>query len=205
MRARLAARVAIFAGLVGVIVAAPSPARASHHLWVLSQIFSNASGTVQFIVLTENAPETGEDAVSGVTVTAGGHTFTFNANLPTPGTDVHKWILLGTPGYAALPGVPAPDFTIPAGFLPTGMGTVIYAGADTFPYGAMPVDGHNALHKSSGGTITTSVNTPENFALQTGTVNLVVPTLPAVGIALLVGALLLAGSGLLSRRRVKSA
>jgi hypothetical protein len=198
------ARLAVLAALVGLIVAVPSPARAGHHLWKLDQIFSNADGSVQFIQLTIPAPEDGEQFVNNVTIDVAGHLFTFNKDLGSSTTSVNKWILIGTPAYAALPGVPAPDYTMPAGFLPTGGGTLNYSGGDTWGYGAMPIDGHNALHRS-GSTVTTSANSPENFNLQTGTVNLVVPTLPALGIALLVGVLLLAGSGLLRGRRVRSA
>ncbi len=62
----------------------------------------------------------------------------------------------------------------------------------------MPTDGILSLRRNG----TTGVNTPTNFAGTPGQVNLaaVVPMLPSWGIALLVGAMLLAASGLLRRR-----
>jgi hypothetical protein len=199
------ARLAILVVLVAAIVAAPAPARAAHHLWRFSQLFSNASGSVQFIQL--EVTEDGEQSVAGFTITAGSNTFTFPGNLSKSTTGTNKWILLATTGFETLTGGVTPDFTIPANFFATGGGTLSYAsGTDTWTYGAVPTDGVNALHKS-GATVTTSANTPENFNLQSGSVNLAtaVPALPAIGIAALVGALLLAGSGLLRRARVRSA
>jgi hypothetical protein len=48
------ARLVLLASLLGsvIVVAAPSPAHAAHHLWRFSQLFSNANGTVQYIQLT---------------------------------------------------------------------------------------------------------------------------------------------------------
>jgi hypothetical protein len=194
------ARFAVLAVLVGLIVAAPSPALAGHHLWKFSQLFSNASGTVQFIQLVVN--EDNEQGVGPFTITAGANTFTFGTNLPLSTTFTHKWILIATSNFAGLPGGVTPDYIIPANFFPTGGGTLGYAsGVDTWTYGAVPINGVSALFKS-GATVTTGTNAPANFNLQTGSVNLaaVVPALPGVAIALLVGALLVAGSGLLRRR-----
>jgi hypothetical protein len=200
MRARLAILVAIV-----VIVAAPSPARASHHLWRFSQLYSNASGTEQFIQMVVG--EDGEDQIGSVPITGGAQPFTFSTSLNKTTTSINKWILIATADFGGLPGGVTPDYVIPAHFLSTGGGTLSYGGGvDTWTYGALPVDGVSALHKS-GAAVTTSANTPENFNLQSGSVNLAsaVPTLPRAGLIALVGLLLFAGSGLLRRRRVKSA
>jgi hypothetical protein len=206
MRARLVLFTTLVS-VVSVVLLAPSPARASHHLWTFSQIFSNASGTVQFMQLVTT--EDGEDSIVNVPITIGGKTFTFNKNLSSTATGTHKWILIGTTGFASTPGAPTPDFIMPDNFLSTGSGSLNYAfNTDVWNYGALPADGVNALHRDrAGGTLTTGPNTPENFNLQTGSVNVSasVPALPAAGVAVLVGALLLAGSGLVRRTRVKSA
>src|SRR6185436_15374729 len=98
MRARL---VVVFAALsFGLIMAAPSPAHAAHHLWRFSQIYSNANGSVQYIQLAVN--EDNEDQVGGFTVNSGTHVFTFSGPLTSPQTTVHKWILLGTANLATL-------------------------------------------------------------------------------------------------------
>jgi hypothetical protein len=199
------ARAGLLMVVVSLILVAPAPARAAHHLWRFSQLYSNASGSVQFIQLA--VTEDNEQFVSGFTISSGANTFTIPSNLPASTTS-NKWILLATAGFGSLPGGVTPDFVIPPNFFPTGGGTLNYAsGTDVWTYGAVPTDGVNALHKN-GATVTTSANAPENFSLQSGLVNQSsppVPTLPAAGIAVLVGGLLLAASGVLRRGRVKRA
>ena len=188
-------RSTLVALLVAFIVAIPSPARAGHHLWRLTQAFSNASGSVQFLQLF--VAEDGEAGVGPFTVTASGHTFNFVTNLPTTST-ANTWILIATSGFGSLPGGVTPDYIIPGNFFATGGGTINYAGVDAWTYGVVPTDGVHSLMRDG----TTPVNSPKNFAGQSGTVNLAtgVPALPTTGIVVLVGALLLAGSGLLRKR-----
>lgn len=198
------ARFGIFAMAVGLTLAMSSPAHAGHHLWRFSQLFSNATGSTQFIQLTVG--DDNEQGVGPFTITAGGTPFSFVNNLPASTTATNKWILIATSNFGALPGGVAPDYILPASFFPTGGGTLNYAGGvDVWNYGAVPTDGRNALFKS-GATVTTGVNAPANFSLATGSVNLAtaaVPALPATWIALLVGALLLAASGLLRRGKTR--
>jgi hypothetical protein len=184
-----------------LIVALPSRSYAAHHLWRFSEAFSNASGSTQFVELFCNAD--GETNLGPFTVMSGGNTFSFVTNLPAQ-TTLNKWVLLATSNFAGLVGGVTPDYVIPANFLSTGGGTLNYAsGIDIWNYGALPTDGVNSLNKS-GATVTTGQNSPTNFSTgASGHVNLstVVPAVPKVAIALLAGALLLAGSGLLRRRR----
>ena len=193
MRARLVA----LAALVASILAWPSPSQAGHHLWKLDHVFSNASGSVQFVQLFVN--EAGEAGVGPFTITSNGQTFRFETNLPSANT-ANTWILVATSGFQSLPGGVAPDYILPAGFLSTGGGTLNYAGLDSWSHGAIPTDGVHALKRDG----TTPVNSATNFAGQTGSVTLAatVPALSSVGLVVLVGALLLAASGLLRRRRV---
>ena len=191
MRARLIAVTVVVAGL---LMAASSPSRAAHHLWRLTQLFSNATGTVQYVQLLVN--EDNEQGVGPFTITASGHTFNFVTNLPSAST-ANKWILVGTANLASLPGGVAPDYIIPPNFFSTGGGTVNYAGVDAWTYGAVPIDGKRSLMRDG----TTAVNSEVNFAGATGSV--VVPNVPAAtswGVALLVGGLLLVASGLLRKR-----
>jgi hypothetical protein len=189
-------RLVVLAALIGLTVAWPSTSLAGHHLWKLTHIFSNASGDVQYIQLfvTDNA----EAGVGPFTVTtSNGHTFNFGNNLGSTNT-ANTWILIGTPNVEALSGV-KPDYTIPAGFFPTGGGTLTYATTvDSWTYGAVPTDGVHELKRDG----TTPVNVATNFPGKAGTVVLAgkVPALPTAGVVVLVGALLLAGSGLLRRR-----
>ena len=189
------------AAAVASILAQPSTSQAGHHLWHFTHVFSNASGSVQFVELFTN--ENNEAGVGPFTVTVSGNTFSFGTNLPTQQT-ANTWILMATSGYASLPGAVTPDYVIPAGFFSTGGGRFNYAsGADIWNYGAVPTDGRRALNRDG----STPVNVATNFAGQSGTVILAsaVPTLPAAGVALLLGALLLLGSGLLRRRHASVA
>jgi serralysin len=191
MRARPLSLVA-FAGLLLL----PSTSHAGHHLWKFSQLFSNAAGSVQFMQLFTT--DSGEPGVGPFTITTGSNTFNFVNNLPTSAT-ANTWILIATSNFAGLKGGVTPDYVIPASFFSTGGGTLNYAGVDSWSYGAVPTDGVHSLMRDG----STPVNAPTNFAGQTGSVSLAtsVPAIPTLGIALLIGALLLAGSGLLRRRR----
>lgn len=129
-----------------------SAALAAFHLFSIEQIFSNADGTIQFIVLT--CPPAScmnfENAWAGqatITSTHAGttQTFTASSNLLSSAT-VGKKVLVATPGFAAL-GLVAPDYTIPNGFLPTDAGTIAYVSSSvTYKAGELPTDGTNALY-----------------------------------------------------------
>jgi len=192
MRIRL---IAVAATLIGLLVAAAPPARAGHHLWRFTELFSNQTGSVQYaqLFVTDN----NESGVGPFTITANGHTFNFVTNLPST-TTANTWILIGTSNLVARGGV-APDYIIPAGFFNTGGGTINYAGVDIWSYGTVPTDGTHSLMRDG----TTPVNTATNFAGQTASVTALDPrVVPAVGrwgLALLIGALLLAASGLLRK------
>ena len=195
MRAR---HVLAFAALLGIVAVSPTPAYAGHHLWRLTQLFSNASGSIQFVQLF--VADANEAGVGPFTITASGHTFNFVTNLPSAAT-ANTWILVGTPSFASAPGAVTPDYIMPANFFATGGGTIAYAGAvDTWNYGTVPTDGAHSLMRDG----TTPVNTVKNFAGQAGAVVLAIPA-PALttwGIVALVGTLLLIASGLLRRRNV---
>lgn len=167
---------------IGVILCAASilPARANFHLWSVSELYSDASGSLQFIELVDNVGF--QEFVGGQTLSVIGattHSFTFGANLP--GNSFGHTMLLGTAGLQAAGG-PAPDYIIPNGFLFTSGGTLSFFNASG-AYGALPTDGTQSYLWSGG----TAVNSPMNFAGQTGTV--VVPE-PA-SISLLIGGLAL--------------
>ena len=153
---------------------------ADFHLWLISELYSNADGTVQFIEL--KALSGGQQFVANHTITVSQgtntHSYTFPTNLPGDsagmeggdpyyggGMTTYKSFLIGTQGFAAL-GVVAPDYVVPNGFLFTTGGTVNF-GEDTWNYGSLPTDGSNSLKRSA----PTSVNSPMNFAGAFGTVS----------------------------------
>jgi hypothetical protein len=143
-------------------------ANATFHLNKITQLYSNADGTVQFVELTALAG--GQQFLAGHTITssqgATTRSFTFPSDLP--GDTANKTFLIGTQGFSAL-GVVTPDYTVPNGFLFTANGMVTYGeGADTWSYTSLPTDGSLALNRNG----TTSVNSPRNFAGATGTVSI---------------------------------
>ncbi|MFN8586844.1 MAG: hypothetical protein U0704_03505 [Candidatus Eisenbacteria bacterium] len=187
-------RVGVPAIVLGLLLA--SQAHAGHHLWRFTEAFSNASGGVQFIEM--HTADANEQAIGGFGITSNTGTFNFVTPLSTSAT-ANTSILIATANFAALPGAVTPDYILPANFISTGGGTLNYAGGvHVWNHGALPTDGVHSL--LFGGT--TGVNSPKNFAGQTGSINLAnaVPMVQTWGLVVLVGALLLLASGLLKRQ-----
>lgn len=160
------------AAFLAVVSLGAAQAPAASHLWRFNELFTNADGTIQFVEMRECCGSTQEWHLIGKFMTADGtgDIVFFNHNLSPP-TD-HKYFLLGTEGYANLPGVPQPDFILPDGFLTTLGDTLSYWTYDqaTFLYGQgeLPDDGYMSLQ----GDHTTAVNSPTNFAGETGLLDL---------------------------------
>lgn len=144
------------------------PALASFHTFQINEIYSSADGSIQFIELRESIGASGQQFLMGhsLTSTQGGttHTFVFPADLPGSST-ANTTVLIATAGFAAL-GIVAPDYIMPDGFLFVGGGMVDYAGVDSLTYSALPTDGTNSLNRDG----TTGVNSPRDFAGQTGSI-----------------------------------
>jgi hypothetical protein len=151
-----------------LIALATASASASFHTFALKELYSNADGSVQFIVLTEVSGFDGQEFLKNHMITsmqgAIQNAVTFPNNLPSGLTANHSF-LIATPAFAAL-GLVTPDYVMPAGFLFTNGGTVNYAGADQATYAALPTDGVNALYTDG----TTRPNLATNFAGATATV-----------------------------------
>lgn len=164
------------AAMVGAALALPSAASASFHLWQIDEVYSNADGSVQFIEFNDQSNF--EDHLTfsgGLTSTA--HSYTFTSDLPSTST-ANTHFLVGTAGYAALSGVPAPDYTVPNQFFSTAGDTLTLVnsvdGTITFTGAQLPTDGIDSLNRVYGSStnsgFTTAVNSPTNFAGETGTV-----------------------------------
>lgn len=142
-----------------------TPAQASFHLYVISEIYSSPDGTVQYIELFEptSAGLNGQNFLSGHQVTStGAAAYSITANLPS-GNTLGTHVLFATQAFANLH-VVTPDYIIPANFVPVGGGTINYAGVSSVTFPALPTDG-NAI--SSTGVST--MPAPTNFAGATGT------------------------------------
>lgn len=198
---RSASRASVVAiAMAGTFLAIFAPeARATFHLWKIDEVYSNSTGTVQFIDFKQPSSEFDNESFVGgqsLTDSALGHTFMFPSDLPsTPVANQH--FLVATPGYTGLPGLPHADYTLPVnGFFKTSGDTLTYAfgvNSLTFAGGQLPTDGVHALFRDYGGSeLKTGVNDAINFAGQSGSV-------PEPGtLALLAGA---AGLSLMRRRR----
>ena len=172
-------------GVAPALALVATAALADFHTFKIEEIYSNASGTVQFIVMHESQGANGENLWAGhtLTVTHAGvpKTFTFPNNLPS-GATAGSRVLIATQGFAVSDfasrsygdppppqpppptpppsGAVIPDYVIPNGFLATDGAVVNYAGVDQMSYVSLPTDGVNALYRS--GAI--SPNLATNFA-----------------------------------------
>jgi hypothetical protein len=180
------------------------PAQAGHHQWIISEIYSNADGTIQFVELLGTADN--EQGIGSFSVTTLGpegsvaSSASLSPDLPSTATD-GAYLLIGTAGYAtiaAAQGAPAPDRTLPDNFLELTGDRVRYAGiaATDRAYGAggIPTDGILSLDYEVGSPGTTA-NTPENFAGDTGSIDASPPSVPMLsrlGIVGLLGCLVIA-------------
>ncbi len=173
-------------GMLFAIVA--TAAAAEFHTFQIDEIFSNADGTVQYVVLHESAGMDGENLLMGRSLVsnspAGTRTYVFTKNLPggscgyygcMGSPTAHARVLIATSGFAAL-GLIAPDYVIPDGFLATGQGSVNYANVDSVNYAALPTDGGSALYRDG----TARGNLATNFAGSTAIVT--VPGPPTVNV-----------------------
>src|SRR5262245_22342574 len=157
-----------------VLLSSGVPAWSGVHLWRVTELFSNADGTIQFIEMTTCCGSAGGEVfVGGQHLSSNGHDFVFPANL-APGTNHH--ILLATDGFAALPGAPTRDYTIPANFFSTGGDTITFAVYDTMIFGAgtLPTNGSSSLNQNEDDATDTAfiaVNSPTNLGENTGSVN----------------------------------
>jgi hypothetical protein len=134
-------------------------AHATFHTFQIQEIFSNADGTVQYVVLHEALGMNGQNLLTNHTLTATQgmtmQTYTFPMDLPGGGCDYYscmqaptanRHVLIATAGFAAL-GLVKPDYIIPNGFVPLS-GTINYAGVDQVTYGALPTDGVTAIDRT---------------------------------------------------------
>ncbi len=150
------------------------------HLWVVNEVFSNADGTIQFIELWECCGYSAEIFVGGKKLTSdvNGSIFFIVGNLA--GSTANRHLLFATQGFARLPGAPTPDYIIQDRFFAVEGDKIWYGPVEnydsfTFERGDLPTDGRLSIHVAdfASDTFTTEVNSPTNFADQTGSVTVV--------------------------------
>jgi serralysin len=183
---------------------APSPAAATFHLWQITELYSNADGSVQFVELFTNANF--QDEMAGHTLASTGTTFTYPPDLDPDGSgngnDItgNHYMLIATPAFASQPGAVPPDFTFAAAnFMSKVADTINFAGGfDTFTFTSdeLPTNGVDSLNEPFGSNArTTAANSPTNFHGQVGSL----PE-PSAPLGMLAGA---AAVFLLARRRLR--
>jgi hypothetical protein len=152
----------------------PHAAFAAFHLWSVTEIYSSADGSVQYVKLATSS--TLENGVGGHAITCSGplgtHSFTIPSSLSSSAT-AGKTFLIGTPNLATVPGGVTPDFvftnTVPFLFV-NGGGTTSVGITGSFQtpatYTVLPPDGVTALN-GSGASV---VNLPKNFSDQSNSI-----------------------------------
>lgn len=167
-----------------------SGAAAKSHLWRFKEVFSDVTGTIQYIEMEVTDPAgTEEWRTANQPLSSNENVFVIPSNLPMENTYL-KSMLLATPAFAALPGAPTPDFILPSGFFdPSGDELRWRTTLDAYSFTSqqLPTDGIHALQRSDGST---PVNSPTNFAGQTGSVDASTAAVPGVWPPLMVTALI---------------
>jgi hypothetical protein len=173
-------------GLAGTfaLLAGVSPAWAGSHLWRFNEFYSSPDRTIQFIEMQEIGGSDNERLIAGhwyeTNSYNGTHSETLGTDLPFGTAD--KKFLVGSASYAALPGVPAPDYIVPDGIIDPAGDTVVWWFYQTIdiPPGVMPSDGTLSITVVDlAPTYSVDVNSPTNFAGETGSVVLP-PGVPAL-------------------------
>ena len=151
--------------ILGIAATLVAPlAAADHHLFEFEQIYSDATGKVQFIVMHQTPPTDGEDKWANTRIlvtnrdTGAVKGIFINTDLPSSST-ADRRVLIGSQSFAAL-GLIKPDYTMPDGTLPlknTWLGWADFI----FDYPALPTDGKMAL---DGLTLQPTPNVATNFS-----------------------------------------
>ena len=173
-------------------------ARAAFHLWTISEIYSSADRSVQFVEFS--TAFSGQTVVGGRTVTAFNSNSSLSVVFTIPsnfGSDTaNRRFLIATPGFGSIQGSVTPDFvftTTP--FLFLGSGSLSFSGGDSVTYANLPTDGRGSLVRSGGSMVFSAANSPQNYLGQTGSV-------PEPGVlAILASGALTVALGLRGRRR----
>jgi hypothetical protein len=163
--------------------------QAAFHLWRIQEVFTNASGSVQFVeMFCPPGPFNDNEHVVGsqtLRATSDGANVDFvipgnlDPEIPTSG----QTFLLATSGYFALAGAVQPDYTLPANFLNPNAASITLrfaGGVDTLTFAGslLPKNGtQSLLDNNPAGTasLVAAANTPKNFAGLTGPINAAPP------------------------------
>jgi len=156
----LVRRTHLLLAAIGLWLGCAPSAQAAFHLWQITQLYSNASGSLQFVEMQDVFGN--QNFVNGqsINVTNGTtNTFTIPGN-PLPGSTLNHYLLFGTAGIEAAGG-PAPDYILPNNFLFTNGGIVSYFSQidphNNTAYPMLPNNGLSSYNWQTGSTIVTNI------------------------------------------------
>ena len=138
----------VLRGLLGMVFALiANAAWATFRTYQIQEIFSNADGSIQYVVLHEALGFSGQQFLVGHAFFATPtmsmtQQFAFPNDLPSNNT-AGTHVLIATQGFAAL-GIVKPDYVVPNGFIPLA-GMINYAMVDQVTYEDCPPTGCTRL------------------------------------------------------------
>ncbi len=193
------------ASFFAVVLITASSASAGIHTWDVREVFSNASGTIQYIELFDAGAGGTEFGVGNGSLTSAGQSHAWSNGLVTGPTNGRSY-LIASDTFAALPGAPTPDVIIPVAkmpfFNPAGDTITFAGGVDAWAFGAVPTNGVNSLNRLSGA----GANTPKNYAGTQGSVNAAAPPVPTASFWMTAALFTsLAAMGIVALRRYRTA
>jgi hypothetical protein len=163
-------------------------ASATFHNWDIVEVYTSPDGSVQFIEMftTSNAENLANTRAGGIF--SGTNSYSFLTDLPA-GT-ANKTFLVGSSSYDAIAqvdvNVPVPDYVVVDNFFSTSGDTLelkwfTSSVFDTLIFTAiqLPTDGINSLNhvfEDDGNSSFSALNSPTNFAGDTGSVTLAPPS-----------------------------
>ena len=173
--------------LLAFFITTTSTAQASFHKWEITELFSNADGSIQFIELftpddDQQLLNTDPDVAQLSSTSTDGSSTNLMASFPNDlpsALTANKSFLIATAGFQGLAGAVTPDYIMSDGFLFTGGGTVDFGpGVSEVIHGVLPTDGILSLNAVG----ITGTNSPTNFAGASGSIDAsaVVPVPAAV-------------------------
>jgi len=164
-------RVLATALMLALAMGMAMPARAAFHLWQIREIYTDGTGTKQYIEMF--CPSSSQTFVSGqsIKVSSGGTTNTFTLNHGLSGDSLNHPLLFGTP-LTTNSGGPPVDYILPTNFLFASGGSISFFGANSGTYTALPTNGSSSYVYPAG---TTSANNPQNYAGTTGLITNIFP------------------------------
>ena len=158
------------------VLLAPFAAGAAFHLWDITEVYSTADGSVQFVEFATGTNN--QDELINHTLISDLATFTFPTDLDPDemgngnGATANQHMLVATPAFASQPGAVTPDFVLDGpDFFDFVEDSLDFAGVNTFGWasGELPTSGIDSLHEPFGSDVrTVDAHSPTNFAGEVG-------------------------------------